>query len=128
MATKYWAISVMFFLTFLTSTAQILWKFGAEKLSINLLGLLTNWQLILGILLYVVAGTLMIISFRGGDVSVLYPIVATSYIWVSFLSIYFLRETMNLFKWLGIFVIFFGIVLIGYGSKKSEVIDKAGVI
>ena len=69
----------------------------------------------------------MIISFRGGDVSVLYPIVATSYIWVSFLSIYFLNEAMNFFKWLGIFTIILGIALIGYGSNKSAV-EGAGVI
>lgn len=126
MATKLWAMTLMFFITFLTSTAQIFWKFSAGKLSSNPLLLITNWQLIVGILLYIVAGTLMIISFRGGDVSVLYPIVATSYIWVSFLSIYFLNETMNFFKWLGIFIIFFGIALIGYGSNKSA--EGIGVI
>ena len=90
MATKLWAMSLMFFLTFLTSTAQIFWKFGADKLSFNLLTLITNWQIIFGILLYAIAGTMMIISFRGGEVSVLYPIFATSYIWVSFLSMFLL--------------------------------------
>jgi len=119
MATKLWAMTLMFFLTFLTSAAQIFWKFGAEKLSFDLFALITNWQIIVGILLYGVAGVMMIISFRGGDVSVLYPIVATSYIWVSMLSIYFLNELMNLFKWLGVLTIFFGIAVIGFGSNKS---------
>lgn len=128
MATKLWAISLMFFTTFLTSTAQIFYKKGAEILVLNLLALITNYYLITGMILYAVGGTLMIISFRGGEVSVLYPIVATSYIWVSFLSIFFLNETMNLFKWLGVFVIFLGIVLIGYGSKKSEALGEAVVI
>jgi len=128
MATKLWAISLMFFTTFLTSTAQIFYKKGAEILVINLLALITNYYLIIGMILYVIGGTLMIISFRGGEVSVLYPIVATSYIWVSFLSMFFLNETMSLFKWLGVFTIFFGIVLVGYGSKKSEALEGAGVI
>lgn len=70
----------------------------------------------------------MIISFRGGEVSVLFPIVATSYIWVSFLSIYFLDETMNIFKWLGVLIIFTGIVFIGFGSKASSATEAAGVI
>ncbi len=121
MATKLWAMIVMFFLTFITSTAQVLWKLGSEKLSFDLLSILTNWQIIIGIGLYAIAGVIMIVSFRGGDVSVLYPIVATSYIWVSFLSIFFLSETMNLFKWAGVFVIFSGIVLIGYGSNEKKV-------
>lgn len=121
MATKLWAMAVMFFITFLTSTAQIFWKLGAESLSFDLLSIITNWQIIIGIILYSIAGILMIISFRGGDVSVLYPIVATSYIWVSFLSIFFLGETMNLFKWAGVLIIFSGIVLIGYGSNEKKV-------
>ncbi len=128
MATKLWAIGLMFFTTFLTSSAQIFYKKASEILVLNLLALITNYYLIIGMILYAIGGILMIISFRGGEVSVLYPILATSYIWVSFLSIFFLNETMNVFKWLGVFVIFFGIVLIGYGSKKSEALERAGVI
>ncbi len=128
MKTKSWAIGLMFFTTLLTSTAQIFYKKGAEILVLNLMALITNYYLIIGLVLYAISGTLMIISFRGGEVSVLYPIVATSYIWVSFLSIIYLGEVMNIFKWLGIFIIFFGIVMIGYGSKKSEVMEKTGVI
>ena len=121
MATKLWAMAVMFFITFMTSTAQIFWKLGSESLSFDLISIITNWQIIIGLILYSISGILMIISFRGGDVSVLYPIVATSYIWVSFLSIFFLGETMNLFKWAGVFIIFSGIILIGYGSNEKKV-------
>lgn len=128
MATKLWAMIVMFFITFMTSSAQVLWKLGSERLSFDLLSLLTNWQLIIGIGLYAIAGTLMILSFRGGDVSVLYPIVATSYIWVSFLSIWFLGETMNIFKWVGVSVIFLGIAFIGYGSNKHKIPQGAGLV
>lgn len=128
MKTKLWAIGLMFLTTLLTSAAQIFYKFGAAKLNFNLLEQLTNYPLIIGMALYIIGAFFVIISFRGGDVSVLYPIVATSYIWVSFLSIYFLNEVMNIFKWAGIFVIFFGIVLIGYGSRKGESLEKAGVI
>lgn len=113
--------------TLLTSTAQIFYKFGAAKLSFNIIELITNYELLMGMVLYAVGGILIILSFRGGEVSVLYPIVATSYIWVSFLSIYFLNESMNLYKWLGVFTIVAGVALIGYGSKKADV-EGAGVI
>lgn len=119
MSTKLWAMAIMFCLTILTSTAQIFWKFGSEKLTLNFFSIITNWQILIGIFLYSIAGILMIISFRGGDVSVLYPIIAMSYIWVSFLSIYFLKEEMNIFKWAGVSIIITGIVFIGIGSKKS---------
>jgi|TARA_Y100000310_G_scaffold315603_1_gene366355 undecaprenyl phosphate-alpha-L-ara4N flippase subunit ArnE len=121
MSTKLWAMGIVLGSTLLTSTAQLFYKFAAEKLSFNILSIITNVNLLMGVVLYAVGGILLIISFRGGEVSVLYPIFATSYIWVSFLSIYFLGEVMNIFKWLGVFVIIAGIILIGYGSKKADV-------
>ena len=127
MATKLWAIGVVLFCTLLTSTAQIFYKWGVEKLSWNILSIITNVSLLMGMLLYAVGGILLILSFRGGEVSVLYPIIATSYIWVSFLSIYYLNEVMNLFKWVGVFIIMAGIILIGLGNKKADV-EGAGVI
>ncbi len=117
MATKLWAALLVLFTTLLTSSAQILYKIGSATLSFDIIGLFTNYYLIGGILIYAVGGTLMILSFRGGEVSVLYPIIATSYIWVSWLSIFFLNERMNAFKWLGIVFIILGIVSIGFGSK-----------
>ena len=121
MATKLWAALLVLFTTLLTSSAQLLYKFGAAALDFhNLLGIFTNYYLIGGITLYSIGGVLMIISLRGGELSVLYPIIATSYVWVSFLSIWFLSETMNTFKWIGIAGIIAGIVLIGYGSKSAQ--------
>ena len=119
MATKLWAALLVLFTTLLTSSAQLFYKFGSATVSLNLLELFTNYYLIAGLLLYAVGGTLMIISFRGGEVSVLYPIIATSYIWVSFLSMFFLGEIMNEFKWFGVVIIIAGIALIGYGSKDG---------
>ena len=121
MSTKLWAVGVVLFCTLLTSTAQIFYKYGADKLKFDILSLITNYELIMGMLLYAVGGILLILSLRGGEVSVLYPIIATSYIWVSFLSIYFLDETMNFYKWLGVFTIVAGIALIGFGSRNSDV-------
>ena len=119
MATKLWAALLVLFTTLLTSSAQILWKKGSATLTFSILGVLANNYIMSGILLYVVGGILIIVAFRGGEVSVLYPIIATSYIWVSFLSIKFLGEIMNNFKWIGIASIIAGIILIGYGSKDA---------
>ena len=127
MPPKLWAMGIVFASTLLTSTAQLFWKFGANNLEFNILSVITNIELIIGVILYAIAGILLILSFRGGEVSVLYPISATSYIWVSFLSIYFLGEIMNLYKWAGIAAIVIGIVLIGLGSKKTAT-DGIGVI
>lgn len=117
MTTKLWAALLVLFTTLLTSSAQILLKKGSAILDFDIAGILANYYLIGGILLYVVGGVLLILSFKGGEVSVLYPIIATSYIWVSLLSIVFLKESMNLFKSFGILMIITGIASIGLGSK-----------
>lgn len=127
MSTKLWAMAIILAATLLTSTAQLFYKFGSEKLNFNILSIITNLELIMGVILYAIGGILLILSFRGGEVSVLYPIFATSYIWVSFLSMYFLNEVMNIFKWVGVFVIIAGIVLIGHGSKKATA-EAAGIV
>ena len=119
MKTKLWAMGMVLSCTFLTSTAQLFYKYASETLEFNFLSLITNYNLLLGMLLYAIGGTILILSFRGGEVSVLYPIIATSYIWVSFLSIYFLGESMNPFKWIGVFTIMAGIILVGFGSRES---------
>ncbi|MBI2654885.1 EamA family transporter [Candidatus Woesearchaeota archaeon] len=120
MKTKTLAILLILFTTFFTSSAQISLKFGVNKLKPSILGLVSNYYLVLGFLLYAIAGILAIMAFRKGQVSVLYPIFATSYIWVSLLSAYFFREDLSMLKWLGIFVIIAGISLVGFGDSKLK--------
>ncbi|HIH91483.1 TPA: hypothetical protein HA281_01650 [Candidatus Woesearchaeota archaeon] len=119
MKTKLWAILLVIFTTLLTSAGQILYKRGADILELTPSGLLHNYYLIIGVIVYVAAGILIVLALRGGEVSVLYPIIATSFIWVSFLSIYFIGESMNAWRWIGVLAIIAGIVMIGYGSSRD---------
>ena len=118
MTTKLWAIGLIILTTFLTSTAQVFYKLGSENLSFNIIELLTNYNILFGLFLYGVGAILLILSLKGGEVTVLYPIIATSYIWVSLFSVWFLGEGMNLMRWLGVITIIIGISIVGYGSKK----------
>lgn len=128
MPTKSWAIGLMVLCTAFTSMAQVFYKLGANKLEFNLVSLITNLPLITGMLLYIIGAVIMIIAFKGGEVSVLYPIIATSYIWVSLLSIYFFNENLNMFRWVGIFIIIAGIIFISIGSKDKGTIQRTEAI
>jgi len=128
MATKGWAIGLMVLCTAFTSVAQVLYKFGSAKLEFNLIALITNVPLISGMILYALGAVIMIIAFKGGEVSVLYPIIATSYIWVSLMSTYFFNENLNFFRWVGILIIITGIIFISIGSKEKEVLRHTDVI
>jgi undecaprenyl phosphate-alpha-L-ara4N flippase subunit ArnE len=103
--------------TFLTSVAQFFYKKGAGELAFSMSGLFLNWHLYLGMLLYLSGAVLMITALRGGELSVLYPVIATAFIWVNVISWLWLSEPMDSFKWFGVGFIIIGISFIGYGSK-----------
>jgi len=120
MATKTWAIILIIICTILTSSAQIFYKFGANKLSFNIISIITNWQILIGLVLYGFGGVLMIIAFRGGEVTVLFPIITSSYIWVALGSSYFFQETINSLRWVGIALIVIGILIIVVGENNKK--------
>jgi len=70
-----------------------------------------------GLFCMAVSTVLFIAGLRGGDLSVLYPLVSTIYIWVCLLSVKFLGERMNSQKWVGIACVIVGVALIGFGSS-----------
>ena len=119
--TKNIAIILILLTTLLTSSAQLFYKFGAPRFDLSFAGIVYNKFFILGTLLYLMAGILALLSFRNGEVTVLYPILATSYVWVTIFSVYLLGEKVNLFKIIGILVIVGGISLIGFGRNKTGV-------
>lgn len=117
MTTQMWAVGLILFSTFIGSFGSVFFKKGADKLSLNLSSLLKNWALPVGLVFYVSSAAIFIYALKGGELSVLYPLVSLTYVWVCFWSIWFLGERMNLFKWLGIFFIVVGVGLIGLGAS-----------
>ena len=124
MKQKTTAIILILFTTLFTSSAQISLKLGINNLMPDFLSIISNYYLFQGFFLDAIAGVLAIIAFRKGEVSVLYPIFATSYIWVSILSFYFFKEELSMLKWLGILVIIAGISLVGFGDSRLTVRSK----
>ena len=116
MATQLWAIGLVIAATLIGAFGPILLKKASEKKLSELKSLITNYHLFGGASLYAVGTFLFIPALKGGDLSVLYPFVALTYIWVSLLSVKFLGEKMNKFKWLGIALIIVGVTFIGLGS------------
>lgn len=117
MATQLWAIGLVTAATLIGAFGPILLKKASAKKLSKLSSLATNYHLFSGVALYAVGTMLFIPALKGGDLSVLYPFVSVSYIWVSLLSVKFLGEKMNKFKWLGIALIIIGVSFIGVGSN-----------
>jgi len=116
MATELWAIGLVIFATFVGAFGPILLKKASAKSFSSISSLMTNYHLMGGVALYVVGTLLFIPALKGGDLSILYPFVSLTYIWISLLSIKFLGEKMNVWKWSGIGCIILGVSFIGIGS------------
>lgn len=121
MATKSWAIALVVLCTLFTSNAQLLFKAGAARLPI----LLTNWPLIGGLSLYAIGAVLLILALKGGEVTVIYPIIATSYIWVGLLSHFVFGESLSWIAISGIALIALGVACIGLSGSKKQMQEVA---
>jgi len=116
MATELWAIGLVILATLVGAFGPILLKKASAKKLSKISSLITNYHLFGGVSLYAIGTILFIPALRGGDLSILYPFVALTYIWVSLLSVKFLGEKMNSMKWFGITLIIIGVSFIGIGS------------
>jgi drug/metabolite transporter (DMT)-like permease len=102
----------------LGAAAQILFKMASANFSLNVVALATNVPLIAGLLLYGGFTLLMVLALRQGELSMLYPIISLTYVWVTLLSYTLLGEKPNLFKNIGITVIVIGVAILGRGGRK----------
>jgi len=115
MTTEPWAIGLVLLATTLGSLGPLFLKKASANLTLHPKSLF-NPHLVLGLFFYAIGTILFIPALKGGDLSVLYPLVALVYVWVSLLSMKFLNEKMNTLKWVGIALILIGVTFIGLGA------------
>ena len=112
------SVLLVFSCTILGAAAQILMKVGMTHFSPSPVALLTNVPLIAGYTLYGINTLMLVLALREGELSMLYPIIALTYVWVTLLSYTLLREPPNIFKNIGICTIVAGVAVLGRGSRK----------
>ena len=83
------ASSVLYFVlaSFLGALGQYLYKSGADLATPSLAGYLANTRLVGGVICYTLVMVLFVAAFRkGGQLTVLYPIYATTFIWAALIA------------------------------------------
>src|SRR3989338_1892218 len=90
MATQLWAILLVILATLVGAFGPILLKKASARKLSKISSLIKNYYLFGGVALYALGTLLFIPALKGGDLSILYPFVSLSYIWVSLLSVKFL--------------------------------------
>lgn len=124
--------------TLLASIAQVLIKTGANALnqippgtianvalgsmhfplSAIILAGVTSVPLIGGLLLYGIGAMMMVLALQHGELSVLYPVISLSYVWVAILSVVIFHEHLNVFRLAGISVIIVGVAILGRSGSR----------
>lgn len=95
-------------------------KMGANKLvHPTLIQLATNWPLLTGYCLYGISTLLLVLALRKAPLSILYPIISLTYVWVMILSVLIFKESMNVFKVTGLVIVVSGVAVLGMDGKKK---------
>jgi multidrug transporter EmrE-like cation transporter len=107
--------AILFFAVaaFLGALGQYLFKTGVKEVGQNMFLLLTSLRIWFAVFLYFLVMVLFIMGFKaGGELTVLYPVYATTFIWAALIGRYLLNEAFSLEKALGMFLIIFGVFFI----------------
>ena len=121
------ALLLVFFCTLIGAISQILIKVGATLLAHQVahpgriaaaVGMFTNPWLFSGYALYGVSAVLMVLALRDGELSLLYPVIALTYVWVALLSFVIFHESVGAFKMAGIGLIVAGVAVLGRKANK----------
>jgi multidrug transporter EmrE-like cation transporter len=113
------SVLLVFLCTVIGAAAQILLKIGATQLSSpNPVKMLLNPWLFCGYALYGISTMLLILALRKGQLSVLYPVIALTYVWVTILSMAIFRESMNAYKVVGLSIVVAGVAVLGRDTRS----------
>ena len=106
---------LVFFASVIGSFGAVFLKMGAARLDGSILSFL-NRRLILGVTLFLGSSVFYALGIRGGQLSVLYPMVSLGYIWTLLWSKLFFNEPFTRTKFAGLGLILLGVFFVGLGS------------
>ena len=113
---------MVFVCTVLGAGAQILMKIGVQaKLPTGAMPLLfaiaTNAHIMGGFALYAMSTAILVLALRNQELSLLYPVISLTYVWVAILSLMVFGESMNAYKIAGLTIIVLGVAMLGKTDK-----------
>ena len=97
------------------SFGAVFLKMGAARLDGSIRSFV-NSRLILGVALFLGSSVFYALGIKGGQLSVLYPMVSLGYIWTLLWSRLFFNEAFTREKFFGLALILLGVFLVGMGS------------
>ncbi len=80
--------------------------------------IITNLPLLAGYALYGVNTLMLTLALRKGQLSLLYPIISLTYVWVAILSVLLFGESINLVEGTGLAIVVGGVALLGWDGRR----------
>ena len=115
-STLFHSMLLVFAASVVGSFGAVFLKRGAARLDGTVLSFV-NSQLVLGVALFLGSSVFYALGIRGGDLSVLYPMVSLGYVWTLLWSRLFFHETFTPQKFLGLGLVLLGVVFVGLGGS-----------
>ena len=115
---------LVFCCTIFGAAAQILIKSGANAMAPHpsilqmIERIFTSLPLFAGYSFYGVSTILLVLALRHGELSLLYPVIALTFVWVTILSVLIFHDSMNPLKLAGIVTIIAGVAILGKGQRS----------
>lgn len=116
MQTELWAISTAVLATAVAAAASLFLKWGAAETRFALRGFHVSRWTLGSLLLYILATLVFLLALLGAQLSILLPITALEYVWITLLARRFLQEPIGRAKLAGVALVILGVLLVGLGS------------
>lgn len=112
---------LILFTTLFVAGGQLLFNLASNIFEFTIQGIFLNYFMWVGFIVYAGGLLTLIFGLKEGELTVLYPLLSLSYVWVLISSVIFFDDKLTLLKVLGTVSIIFGIIII---TKKGELIEK----
>ncbi|QDT39501.1 hypothetical protein [Stratiformator vulcanicus] len=102
------------------AVGQFLYKSGTEQVTshgqgTSVLSYVANWRILVGVVCYIAVMVLFVAAFkRGGELRVLYPIYATTFIWAALIGLFAYGTNISLVNIFGMILLILGMFLMGW--------------
>ncbi len=112
-------IAIMVLSSIFLTIGQYFFKLSSKTFQLNIPSLLTNYNLFFALCTCGIGAVLLIIALKFGDLSVIFPLVSITYVFVIIMSYLVFNEIINTFKIVAIAFIVAGVIFITRGTKNG---------
>jgi len=111
---------LILFTTLFIAGGQLLFNLASKTFEFSINGIFFNYFMWAGFIAYAGGLLTLIFGLKEGELTILYPLLSLSYIWVLIFSVIFFDNTLTILKTAGTLSIVVGIIIITKKTSNDE--------